>query len=127
MNKIFMYNANAKNSIKHLKSGYNSKNFSLLDVYLDEKKTSVKIQLSNIFKDHHIVAKPVTITAGDEWPLSLALHKKNYNSHGKYRPELNKNFHMYRCQLNFAMFCITNVLGISWQHLNHPNFLVPAV
>ena len=30
---------------------------------------------------------------------------------------------MYRCQLNFAMFSATSVLGISWQHLNHPNLL----
>ena len=30
---------------------------------------------------------------------------KFYNCHGKYKPELNEYFHMYRCQLNFAMFC----------------------
>ena len=34
---------------------------------------------------------------------------------------------MYRCQLNFAMFAATSTLGISWQHLNHPNLLVRAV
>ena len=34
---------------------------------------------------------------------------------------------MYRCQLNFAMFCATSTLGISWQHLNHRNLLVRAV
>ena len=34
---------------------------------------------------------------------------------------------MYRCQLNFAMFCVTSALGISWQHLNHPNLLVRSV
>ena len=50
-----------------------------------------------------------------------------YNSHGKYKPELNEYFQMYRCQLNFAMFCVTSALGISWQHLNHPNLLVRAV
>ena len=43
MNTIFRYNANAKYSSKDLKGGYNSNNFSLLDVYLDEKK--------NIFKN----------------------------------------------------------------------------
>ena len=73
MNTIFKYNSSAKCSTKDLKGGYNSNNFSLLDVYLDEKKTSVKIQLPNIFGDHQIVAKPRPITAGDEWPLSLAL------------------------------------------------------
>ena len=52
---------------------------------------------------------------------------KFYNSHGKYKPELNEYFHMYRCQLNFALFCATSALGISYQHLNHPNLLVRAV
>ena len=64
MNTIFKYNANAKYSTKYLKGGYNSNNFSLLDVYLDDKGTSVKIELPNIFKDHHIVAQPTPTTAG---------------------------------------------------------------
>ena len=128
MNTIFKYNASAKYSTKDLKGGFNSNNFSLLDVYLDEKQPSVKIQLPNIFKDHHIVAKPSLTTVGyDEWLLSIALWTKFYNSHGKYKPELNEYFHMYRCQLNFAMFCATSALGISWQHLNHPNLLVRSV
>ena len=63
---VFNYNANAKYSTKDLKVGYNSNNFSLLDVYLDEKGTSIKIQLLNIFRDHHIVAKPKPTTAGDK-------------------------------------------------------------
>ena len=119
MNTICKYNTNAKY--------YNSNNFSLLDVYLDEKKTSVKIQLPNIFRDHHIVAKPKPTTAGDEWPLSLALWRKLYSSPGKYNPELNEYLHMYRFQLNFAMFCLTSALGISWQNLNHLNLLVRSV
>ena len=57
MNKIFKYNANAKYSTKDLKGGYNSNNFSLLDLHLDEKEPSVKIQLPNIFKHHQIVAQ----------------------------------------------------------------------
>ena len=60
MNTTFSYNANAKYSTKDLKSGHNNVNFSLLDIYLDEKGPSVKIQLLNIFKDHHIVLKPST-------------------------------------------------------------------
>ena len=52
---------------------------------------------------------------------------KFHDGHGKYQPELNKYFHMYRCQLNLALFCATSALGISWQHLNHPNLLVPDV
>ena len=128
MNTIFKYNANAKYSTKDLTGGHNSKNFSLLDVYLDEKGPSVKIQMPSTFKDHHIVAKPIPTTVDyDEWPLSIALWRKFYNSHGKYKSELNQCFHMYRCQLNFALFCVTSALGISWQHLNHLNLLVRSV
>ena len=64
MNTIFKHNVNAKYSTKDLKGGYNSNNLSLLDVYLDEKGTSVKTQLLNIFKDHHIVAQPTPTTVG---------------------------------------------------------------
>ena len=53
MNTIFSYNDNAKYSTKDLKGGHNN-NFSLLDIYLDERGPSVKIQLSNIFEDYHI-------------------------------------------------------------------------
>ena len=61
-----------------------------MDVYLDEKGSSVKIQLPNIFKNHLIAAKPRPTTVGyDEWPLSVALWTKFYNSRGKYKPELN--------------------------------------
>ena len=94
---------------------------------MDEKRTSLKIQLPGIFKDHYIVAKPKPTIAGDELPLSLALWRKFYNSHGKYKPDLNEYFHIYRRQLNFAMFAATSALGISWQHLNHPNLLVRSV
>ena len=62
MNTIFKYNANAKYLTKDLTGGYNSNNFSLLDVYLDEKGTSLKIQLPKTFKDHHIVAQPTPTT-----------------------------------------------------------------
>ena len=95
---------------------------------MDEKGPSLQIQLPNIFKDHHIVAKPKPTTVGyDKWPLSLDLWGKFLNSHGKHKPELNEYFLMYRCQLNFAMFAFTNSLGISWQNLNHPNLLARSV
>ena len=98
MNTIFKYNDNAKYSAKDLKGGLNNINFSLLDIYLDGKRSAVKIQLSNIFKDHHIVAKPSTTSVGyDEWSLSNALWMKFYNCHGKYKPELNEYFYMYQC------------------------------
>ena len=66
MSTIFKYNANAKYSTKDLKGDYNSNNFPLLNVYLDEKGTSVKTQLPNIFRDHNIVAKPKPTTDVDE-------------------------------------------------------------
>ena len=114
MSTIFSYNRNAKYSTKDLKGGYNSTNFLFLDVYLNEKGPFVKIQLLNIFKDHQIVAQRSSTAVGyDEWLLSNALSMKFYNSHGKYKPELNEYFHMYQCQLNFAMFCATSALGIS--------------
>ena len=34
---------------------------------------------------------------------------------------------MYQCQLNFVIFAATSALGISWQHLNHPDMLVRSV
>ena len=96
MKPIFRYNSNAKYCIKDLKGGYNSNNFSLLDVYLDENGPSVKIQLLNVFKDHRIAAQLSPTAVGyDEWSLSDAPWMKFYNSHGKYRRELNEYFHMY--------------------------------
>ena len=83
MNTIFKYSDNAKNSTKDLKGGYSSNNFPLLDVYLDGKGRSVKIQLPNIFRDHHIAAHPRPATVGYEW--------KFYNSHGKYKSELSES------------------------------------
>ena len=115
MNTIFSYNPNGKYSTKDLKGEHKNMNFSLLDIYLDEKEPSVKTQLLNIFKDHYTVAKPSTTAVGyDEWPLSNALWMKFYNSHGKFKPEINEYFHTYRCQLNFPLFCATSALGISW-------------
>ena len=74
------------------------------------------------------MAKPNPKTVGnDEWALSIAHWRNFYNSHGKYKPELNEYFHMYPCQLHFVMFCSTSALNISWKHLNHPNLLVRNV
>ena len=61
---IFKCNANAKYSTKDPMGAYSSNNFSLLHTHLDEKGSSVKIDLPNIFKDHHIVAKPSPTTVG---------------------------------------------------------------
>ena len=34
---------------------------------------------------------------------------------------------MYRCQLNFALYCASSALGVSMQYLNHPNMLIRSV
>ena len=34
---------------------------------------------------------------------------------------------MYRCQLNFGLFCATSALSTSWQHFHHPDLLVLSV
>ena len=114
MNPILRYNSNAMYSTKDLKGEYNINNFSLLDVCLNEKGPYVKIQLLNVFEDHHIVAQlsPIAVDY-DEWPLSNALWIRFYKNRGKYRLELNESFHMYQVQINFAMFCLTSALGIS--------------
>ena len=57
MNSIHEYNGNVKYSTKDLKGGQTGDNFLVLDAHLNEKGPSVKIQLLNVFKDHHIVAK----------------------------------------------------------------------
>ena len=64
MSTVFSYNANVKYLTKDLEGEHNNINFLLLDIYLDKKEPSVKIQLSNIFKDHYIVAKPSTTAVG---------------------------------------------------------------
>ena len=110
MNTIFKYNANAKYSTKDLKGGHNRKKFSLLNIYLDEKGLSVKNQLPNIFKDHPIVAQPIHTTVGyDEWSLSFTLWRKFYNSHGKYKPELNENgnkYILFRIDIYFTKYSL---------------------
>ena len=64
-----------------------------------EKDHPLKIQLLNVFKDHHIVAQLSVIVAGsDEWPLSNVLWTIFDNSHGQNRSESNEYFYMYQCQ-----------------------------
>ena len=63
----------------------------------------------------------------DKWSLTNDLWMKFYNNHDKYKPEPNELFHMYWCQLNFALFRATSLLGVSLQHLRHPNLLLCSV
>lgn len=47
---------------------------------------------------------------------------KFFNGNGKYKPELNQYFWMYRYQLNFAVFCVTSARDNIF-----PNLLVRIV
>ena len=108
--------------------GYAGNDFSVLDVYLNEKTQAVKIHLLNIFKDHHIVAEldPTAIDY-DGWSLWMeGLWRKFYSDYGKYNPELSEYFQMYR-QLNISIFCATSAVSISWQHLNYLNLTMCSV
>ena len=60
---------------------------------------------------HHIIAKPKPTTVGDEWSLSLALWRKFYNSHGKYKPELNSHL------LMSVKFCYVVCHKCTWYFL----------
>ena len=64
MNVKFKYNSHAKYLTKDLNDGHNTNDFSLLDVYLNQKGPSAKILLLDIFTDHQIVAKSCTISVG---------------------------------------------------------------
>ena len=126
LNKIYepdiQYNGNVKYSFKNLKDGYTGNNFLELDVYLNEKKSSAKIQLLNIFKDNHILpySGPATVDY-DEWEISDVLWKNFYYGNDKYMPELKEFFKMYQYQLNISIFCTTRALTFSWLRLNHRN------
>ena len=80
----------------------------------------------DILKDHEIIPdieKNRHSYDGDSWKLSkkvfVALHSR--------KPKLEEYFHMYRCQLNFDLYCASSALGVSMQHLNHPNMLIRSV
>ena len=103
---IFKYNENAKYSAKVLKCAYTGNDFLVLNIYLHKQELSTKIQLLNIFKDHHIVARSYS----NEWPLSNALRTKLCNYHCKYKAEWREYFQMCWIKLNVPMFCATSAL-----------------
>ena len=79
-----------------------------------------------ILKDHEIIPdieKNRHSYDSDSWKLNnkvfIALHSR--------KPKLEEYFHMYRCQLNFALYCASSALSVSMQHLNHPNMLFRSV
>ena len=80
----------------------------------------------DILKDHDIIPdleKNRHSYDGDSWKLTDNV----FNALHSRKPRLEEYFHMYRCQLNFALYCASSALGVSIQHLNHPNMLICSV
>ena len=121
----FQYNSNATYSTKDLASSNFTVELVTQKIYLNESE-SVQLKFMDILKDHEIIPdleKNRHSYDGDSWKLSnkvfIALHSR--------KPKLGEYFHMYRCQLNFALHCASSTLGVSMQHLNHPNMLIRSV
>ena len=69
--------------------------------------------LPNIFKAYEI-------DMDDFWKMPIDLFRKLMHR----PPKLNEYFHVYRAQLNFAIFCASSALGISKEHLQSGNNLL---
>ena len=121
----FQYNSNATYSTEDLASSNSTVKLVAQKIYLNESE-SVQLKFMGILKDHEIIPdieKNRHSYDGDSWKLSnkffIALHSR--------KPKLEEYFYMYRCQLNFALYCASSALGVSMQHLNHPNMLIRSI
>ena len=115
----FQYNSNATYSTEDLASSNSTVDLVTQKIYLNESKF-VQLKFIDILKDHEIIPdieKNRHSYDGDSRKLSnkvfIALHSR--------KPKLKEYFYMYTCQLNFALYCASSALGVSMQHLNHPN------
>ena len=115
----FQYNSNATYSTGDLASSNSTVELVTQKIYLNESE-SVQLNFIDILKDHEIIPdieKNRRSYDGDSWKLSnkvfIALHSR--------KPKLEEYFHIYRCQPNFVLYCASSALGVSMQHLNHPN------
>ena len=121
----FQYNSNATYSTEDVASSNSTVDPVTQKIYLNESE-SVQLKFMDILKDHEIILnieKNRHSYDGDSWKLRnkvfIALHSR--------KPKLEEYFYMYRCQLNFALYCASSALGVSMQHLNHPNMLIRSV
>ena len=121
----FQYNSNATYSTEDLASSNSTVDLVTQKIYLNQSE-SLQLKFMDILKDHQIIPdieKNRHSYDGDSWKLSnkvfIALHSR--------KPKLEEYFHMYRCQLNFALYCASSALAVSMQHLNHPNMLIRSV
>ena len=123
MNPIFKYNPNASYSTKNLSDHTSTLNLEKQAIYLSDKGEHVGLEFKDIFKAHEIIPDRGLLKPGDQWKMVYELARQLK----RRQPKLDEYFHMYRCQLNFAMFCATSALGISMQHLNSHNPLIKSV
>ena len=121
----FQYNSNATYSTEDLASSNSAVDFVTQKIYLNESE-SVQLKFMDILKDHEIIPdieKNRHSYDGDSWKLSnkvfIAVHSR--------KSKLEEYFYMYRCQLNFSLYCASSALGVSMQHLNQPNMLIRSV
>ena len=121
----FQYNSNATYSTKDLASSNSTLDLVTQKIYLNESEF-VQLKFMDILKDHEIIPdieKNRHSYVGDSWKLT----DQAFNALHSQKPRLEEYFHMYRCQLNFALYCVSFALGVSMQHLNHPNMLICSV
>ena len=120
----FQYNSNATYSTENLASSNSTVEFVTQKIYLNESE-SVQLKFMDILKEHEIIPdiEKNRQSCDDSWKVSnkvfIALHSR--------KPKLEEYVHMYRCQLNFALYCTSSALGVSMQHLNHPNMRIRSV
>ena len=114
MSDIYAYNPKVKYTPKNWSGG--GINLSKNRIYVNNKQY-FDFHFHDIFEDYKIIRNK------DEWSISLTLVKQ---LRGR-PPKLYEYFHMYRCQLNFAIFCATSALGISIQHLTKGSELLKSI
>ena len=107
----FQYNSNATYSPEDLASSNSMVDLVTQKIYLNESES---VQL----KDHEIIPdieKNRHSYDGDSWKLSnkvfIALHSRKH--------KLEEYFHMYRCQLNFALYICFGRVNATFKPSKH--------
>ena len=111
---IYTYNPKVKYTPQNWSGG--GINLSKNRIYVNNNQY-IDLHFPDIFEKYKIILYK------DKWSISLMLVKQ---LRGR-PPKLYEYFHMYRCQLNFAIFCSTSALGISIQHLTMGSELLKSI
>ena len=111
MSDIYIYNPKTKYPPKNCSGG--GINLSKNRIYVNNNQY-IDLHFPDIFEEYKIIPYK------DKWAISNTLF---FQLQGR-PPKLEEYFHMYTCQLNFAIFCVTSALGISIQHLTMGSELI---